>query len=271
MMMKTHKPPYAQAGFSVVELSVVLTIMALIVSTSMFVGASRIEAVRVSTTQERMDFIFRAIQSYVDQYGYVPCPANNRLSVTDNNFGDGEGSGGDVSTVPIVTSDCTAAGTSIDGSTNIMAGLLPTQQLGISPALAFDGWNRRFTYMVDADFTYTSESSGAGWVSVLDEGEIQVRYANEASLPIITSEAVVALVSHGNNGHGARTNKEGTAVVNSACGNAAEDQNALPIPGTPCGTVPTTIDSDIVQGLRTQDFDDMVDYRLRWQLNDNND
>lgn len=244
------------SGFSIVELSIVLTIIAFIATSALAVGASRVEAARVNSTNDRMDFIMKAFDLFVKRYGYLPCPADNDLPTTDADFGNGVGSGN--------PGPCAAANytdTVSSPATNVVIGGLPTQQLNISPSLAVDGWSRRFTYIMDQDLSVTSATVPLGWSDPGVVGEIVVK--NTASGGIdLTTEAVMVLISHGTNGFGAWKGKGGGQL--GTCSSVAdldERENMIFSGGGGCPE-----DANFVQKFRTSTFDDIIEYRVKWQF-----
>lgn len=257
---RTLNTEHRNGGFSIIELSIVLTIIAMIVATSLSVGASRIEAARAQSTQERMDFIMKAIQLYVNRFGYVPCPADNSLPVTDGNFGRGGGSGN--SATGCTDSNSSFTNTSVP-THEIHTGGVPWMHLNISPAITIDGWNRRFTYAVDEQLTWADgDPTNGGWDDPATTTDGEIRITRSSGGTNITANAAVVLISHGTNGHGAFPGKGGTRLDKGCTTDVDEDENTDLGVGVGCPAV----NDEFVQKFRTSTYDDMVEYRTKWQL-----
>ncbi len=253
-----------QSGFSMIELSVVLIVIGLIGIGSLVYSASSIESNRISETKDKMSHIFDVMALYAREYSQMPCPAGPDLLTTDNNFGIGVGTGVTFSS----PTTCTEADSSeiTGGARHLVGGSVPVRTLQISPTYILDAWGRRFSYIVDNDFTYsgTGVTGSGGWLdnSPINIGDIRIRNTSTGGINI-TSNAVVAIVSHGSNGHGAWIGKGGsTGRINTGCSvDTDEDENAAI--GGACGN----FDRDFIQKMgKTDTFDDIVEYRLKWQL-----
>lgn len=247
-------------GFTIVELAIVITIIAFLISMIVSTGAARIEAQRINITKERLAFLMNAITQYVRAYNHLPCPADGSLAFDEPAFGIGSGSNTD-------NGDCTAENAN-HGGTNVVIGMIPLETLGLSATIGVDGWDNRFTYVVDQDLTYVGEEvetedppergfSNNGNPATLPAhsdpgtlGEIAIR--NSAGGADFTSEAAVLILSHGPNGYGAWKGKGGSQI-NPTGGSAEEDEN-------------TDNDNIFVQTFRGGTFDDFILYKVKGQL-----
>jgi prepilin-type N-terminal cleavage/methylation domain-containing protein len=244
--MKRHLK-MQQGGFSLVEMSIVLVILAVVLSGLLPFITESMRAREQETTMERMKIIEDAMTAYALANGTLPCPANNTLAVDDANFG----------VASTDTADCTN-GSATDANSynnNTALGGVPTRTLAIADEYAFDGWGRRFTYKIHRN----------GLTGLSTAGGILVRdYANTISK---LSDALYALISHGPRGHGAwtrngvRYNPGGDSHVserlNCSCSNAVAD---------------TTNNNRIVQDFKRDSnavdeiFDDIVSFKTAAQV-----
>ena len=71
-------------GFSLLELSVVLVIVALLMGGSIVMGSNAVKAAQRVTTQERLATIQEALEAYRRTNGYLPCPVDRAQSPTGN-------------------------------------------------------------------------------------------------------------------------------------------------------------------------------------------
>lgn len=118
-----------QRGFSLIELAIALTIIALVLV--LFMGASGgfINARRGEVTATKLKVIESAIALYVAQNKRLPCPADGSIAMGANFSGVEQ----------IISGDCTG---------NQANGVVPALTLGMTEADVTDGWNNRITYRV---------------------------------------------------------------------------------------------------------------------------
>ena len=235
-------------GFTLLELTIVLAISGFMIAVSASTAMTRIEVQRIKSTNQRLDFIMKAIDQYVRTYGHLPCPADPTLTYTDTNLGNGTGTGG-TSNEPLCNAlnlrPLADAGV-IDNQ--ILMGAIPTIQLGIAPTLAIDGWDRKFSYVVDETLTMTGEAAtNTGYAG--NTGAITVENANGDAY---TNTAAVIVFSHGPVGIGAYPGSGGTSTIAGTPG-TEEAEN-------------TNQDDVFVQIFPTGTFDDIMEYRNQWQL-----
>jgi hypothetical protein len=104
-------------------------------------------------------------------------------------------------------------------------GVLPYRDLGLPRDAVLDGWGNYFSYRV------SNTGSGSNWTSLTGFNLISyttppdVITVNDAG-GVLSSKAVVVVISHGKNGFGAATTKGTTRMVPTA-GVATEDVNAV--------------------------------------------
>lgn len=208
-------------------------------------GVSRTEAVRVSATEQRIEKIKEALGAYLILNGFLPCPALGETAIGDANFGRSDSNAG-----------CTATQCTGGGCANIAVGVVPTATISLADEYMFDSWGRRITYAVDTRFTTSNGFSGTNSGDI----EIQDYNGNLRADPSSNAGAVMVVISHGSNGHGAWAKTGGTSRIDSGATGTAEQENAE----TPA--TQQSFDSIFVQSAKTSDFDDFVHYMLRWQI-----
>lgn len=271
-------------AFSLVELSVVLTIIGITLGAALSLATKITEEDRIETTGERLDAIEEALAVFVIENGRLPCPANGELkrdsvAVADANFGLEEiDNSGD----PAV---CDSATLINDGSyPNLFAGVVPTKTLGISDDLMEDGWGWRITYVVDDRFAnanaYHSQAIGrnddcddttsSDCFTYFDPsvGIITINDAATGTPGMRTDEAVMVLISHGKNGHGAFL-RHGSATRFDAGFDSGVDENESAEAENAAlgsGVDGEDFDNVFVQKDATGLFDDIVRYKLKWQV-----
>lgn len=141
--------PDSLGGFSLVQLSIVLTVISLLAASALPGGDAASAAKKNDITVQRMIAIEQALRGFRaglnattgaswagNQSGRIPCPADGTLDITHANFGkevDGPG--------------VCAAANFIAG--NVALGVVPVRTLQLPDEYALDGFGRRFSYVVD--------------------------------------------------------------------------------------------------------------------------
>jgi prepilin-type N-terminal cleavage/methylation domain-containing protein len=119
-------------GFSLIELSIVLIIIAVVIGLISFSIQARIEAARLYTTKERMELIANAIDAYYAQYGVLPCGAPS-VERDNENYGFSRNVDYDINQIDL----CDNGNFGRD---------VPFKVLGLDAATIADGWGNRFAY-----------------------------------------------------------------------------------------------------------------------------
>jgi prepilin-type N-terminal cleavage/methylation domain-containing protein len=181
-----------QAGFSLLEMSIVLAIVGLLLAGLLPSVSGQIEQQRRNETRKQLDEIKDALIGYAIVNGRLPCPA--LASAVTNTTSAGE-------------TDCTLA-------TGIIAtGVIPWVTLGTSET---DAWGRRFTYATTSTFITSN-------FTLASTGNLTVK--NSATGTSIASNMPAVLIAHGANGYGAYTT-QGTQLSVSSDPDEAENSNA---------------------------------------------
>lgn len=220
--MKQTKAHY-QKGYTLIELSISITIVALMISGGLTVYTKKQTSDRYRTTWEKIDQIEQAIEAFVLVEGYIPCPALGEEVETSATFG-----------VSAYTSP----------NCDNLTGMLPVRTLNVPDDLAYDGWQHKFTYVVATGMgnteDFADDINNLGDISVTDLVGNERTQLNQTS----AKGAAYVLVSHGPNALGAwLKNVAGTFTAPVA--GSFEEEN---------------IDGDfsLVQDERTDAFDDIT-------------
>lgn len=178
------------AGFSLVELAIVLLIVALLLGGVLPTLSGQIDQQRRSDTRKQMDEISAALVGYAasQQPPRLPCPAQPVLAT-------GTASAG--------IADCT-----------LTTGVVPWVTLGTSET---DAWGRRFTYSVSTAFTTSFTLTSTGNLNVLS-----VTGGNN-----IATNVPAVIISHGPNGRGAYT-PSGSLIAASSDPDETNNSNGTP-------------------------------------------
>jgi prepilin-type N-terminal cleavage/methylation domain-containing protein len=201
--MNRSRPQHA--GFSLVELTVVLVIVALLSSGLLLGLSAQRDVTSNQEVQRQLDSIKEALLAFAITNGRLPCPAIPTLPNTNANAGQEDR--------PNINTAC-----------NLTHGVLPWASLGLPE---IDPWGQRFTYFASAKFTqpiiapalasFTLETG----VPPDNSGTANVK-ATAASGSNIAADLAAVVVSHGPLGAGAYTT-DGSKLAVAA---SDEDENA---------------------------------------------
>ncbi len=132
------------SGFTLLELSIVLTIIAVMLGGAVAMFTAYSAKTTREDTDQRMRIVENALLNYRRANNRIPCPADITLATSVANFGI------EAATAGTCTGGTPAANFS---SGNSVAGGVPTKTLQLPDEYAFDSWGRRIMYAVDKRFT----------------------------------------------------------------------------------------------------------------------
>lgn len=274
---RRRRPDSASSGFTLLEISVVLVIIALITGMAVSSGISIVSSARFAATQKKMAAIDAALLQFRTYNNRLPCPGDLTLAPSSANYGIEAGAGTGTA-IATGTGVCTDTGMlpqatfTATNSTNTYGGVegsLPALTLGLPADMMYDGWGNLFRYAVDVTTTANGVFATLGTSCVA--GTIKVKDAAGNSR---STASIYALISHGANGHGAYT-KNGV-TMNAASTNANELVNChcnssgatTTSSGAQTSNPATYIQagSSLDSTTLTNAFDDIVTYKERWQM-----
>jgi type II secretory pathway pseudopilin PulG len=240
-------------GLSMLELSIVLALIAVISAMGMAAVPAMLESARRTATNNKLDALEDTLMAYRVANNRLPCPADASLPATDANYGFEAANPG----------RCTGgspAANRTDATNNVVEGAVPFRTLGIPEEFLVDGWGRRFAYAVNSNATDTDVMRH---MALTDSCRISVRDAAGSDR---TTGALYALVSFGPNGHGGSL---GTGQLMSAGSTNPDEQINCHCDATAAATAyaATYVQKDREDS--TDDsavFDDMVRFKERWQM-----
>lgn len=218
-------------GFTLVEISIVLAILALLIGGMLIPISAQIEQQKITDTQNSIDLVKEALTGYAVANGYLPCPA---ISATNG------------------SEDRTS------GACNKRTGFVPWVALG-TPQL--DSWGHLFRYRVSPNFSNANQS-----ISLTSSRDITIltRMPGAANLVALSNcnDIPAVVLSHGKDGFGA-TNAQGIAQVSPPAQNVDEITNTGgAVASPPCGASNYFVSRTQVSDSSTSGgaFDDIVDW-----------
>ncbi len=203
-------------AYTLVELSIVLTILAILAAGGLTIFSKKTEADLIKLTKDRMDAIERAILDYYQVNGYIPCPSDATQDQSSEIFGlHADGTFTPTDTYDTTNDRCYYfdACTSTNSTMMCDAGIPPVKLLNLPDEYALDGWGRRFTYRVSTKFgNYAdfSDQNSRGDISVVDTQGNELTDINRRA-PFNFGAAYV-LFSSGPNGYYAWQYDSGTSL-----------------------------------------------------------
>ncbi|MEZ5690762.1 MAG: prepilin-type N-terminal cleavage/methylation domain-containing protein [Rickettsiales bacterium] len=267
--MKSLHKNFNHKAFTLIELAVVLVIIGLISGSAFYLSRDIIESSKRVATENRLDTIEKALFTFWQKNGRLPCPADATLAKTDSNYG-----------VEAVNTNDTCEGftPAANFSTNSVykykaaEGAVPITTLGLPKDFIYDGWNRKVAYAVNPEFVITNAKGRILLKSSECVANTSIRI-KDASGAYRSNSAVYALISYGKNGHGAYP-KTGSTRYNSGSTNTDELANCH----CDSSAADTTYYGDYIQRSNNLNevtaanyFDDIVRYKERWQLTTDED
>lgn len=225
-------------GFSLIELSIVLIIIAVLIGLISFSIQTRIDAARLYTTKERMKLIANAIDAYYLQYGVLPCGAP---SVGRDEAYYGFSKNVDYDANPTALCDDDKFGRDV-----------PFKVLGLDAATIADGWGNRFAYFWTGNYAR---------INYVDDDAIADGTTNFLQLSNFSGgdeqDMAYVLLSLGANGYNAIDDKTNTRN-NTGAMRDPENSNAEAAADSSKPEPATNMHYN--DGV---DFDDIMVYRLK--------
>ncbi len=236
-----------KTAFSLIELSIVLTIIAVIISGSITISETAIKKARKENTIDKLKQIKEAINIYVYINKKLPCPASMHNITTDSQYASMAGSDGDCTAAGVINSSDTSADTLIYGA-------LPAKTLSLSSDLAQDDFDNKFSYIVVQDLTSQYLDSNNLGFEGTDDADMDLIIIKEGvSGSNITEKAAYIVISHGPNGLGAYNINSGSTQNAITAITSDEEDNIYK----------SNFDNIFITNSSNGDFDDIFIYNIR--------
>lgn len=239
-------------AYSLLELSIVIMIVSILMSGGLSAAISSAHHKKLKITEDRINIISKAMTAFLATNKRLPCPASPIVAKQISS---------DYGTEGTAAGDCTTSGGySSTSNTNIIYGMVPIRALGLESEMAEDGFESKFGYLVDNNFT---DSTSFGTASATGNIIIQNK-TGSATLQTITSDAIFVLISYGSNKSGAYDHNVNASVLtsqNTRSTDLGERENDID------GSSPTSFDNIIIsKSLDSDIFDDLVLSKTRDEI-----
>ena len=248
-----------RTGFTLLELSIVLTLIAIIIGGGLVTLNGSLQAKEFNATVARMDAIEKALVDYSVAFNRIPCPSDLAITATGANYGiEAANTGSCTGGTPAATFLATSG--TVEGG-------VPTRTLKLTDDYMFDGWGRKLRYAVDPAYTALSSlpiSASCSLNTTPNTTAITVSAASGTR----TSMAAYALISHGANGHGAYTSSGVALNAGSVNANELTNCHCTSSAAANATYTPSYIEmSPTIDSANALDnFDDIVTFKEAWQL-----
>ena len=205
--MQRRSFTHPTCAFSLIELSALLVVLALAMSSIISIKTSEVDRDTRVNSKSNIDRVYAALNAYAGRNGRLPCVASRTLAASDSNFGRE------------VLVDCTADTSTPAGTLRyetvassgiwVREGAVPVYDLLLPESMMFDEYGNRYSYAVIEKLTEASNYAAAS-------GALVVKDAADAD---ISTNAAFVVFSHGKDGKGAYRYGSGSLKV--ACGATA--------------------------------------------------
>lgn len=202
------------AGFSLIELAVLLVITGLLTSAALETYRSYSITKEINDTEVRRGLVQNALSQYVRFFGRLPCPADPDLPPDDGNAGVEicpDSPPAPYASVPYPNNGCAGEVCRVDGRRDtgadgnlvpdkVLHGAVPYVTIGLTLQDTIDGWGGKMTYAV-SEFLTDSGTYSDNWGTV----NKQIKQSGTGSIidgsPV--GENLLVIVSHGPDRKGA--------------------------------------------------------------------
>jgi type II secretory pathway pseudopilin PulG len=231
-------------AFSLIELSVILTIIAIIISSLLTIILAEEELERTTRTYEKMEITYDKIKLFIAQQGRLPCPSDPALLTDDTEYG---------------AENCEDIFMCDDNNCNsviIYQGSIPVETLGLEDDFIYDEFGYKFSYIVAIRDTIYGNNIFSSWGINNNNNEIELTNINNG----FAKPSSLLIISHGENGNGAFY-KNKIQILETE--NEEEISNS-----SHDGVVTIKPDNDFYYGAKTENFDDIVFFKSKEELID---
>jgi len=187
-------PLRKHSGFSLIELTIVLVIVALLSSGLILGITAQRDAIANQDAQHQLDTAREALLGFAITNGRLPCPATPTLPSADANAGK---------------ENCSS-----------QHGVLPWATLALPET---DPWGQRLTYYANSNFTATIAAGATAAFTLDTAGNASIKESLSAGNDLASALPAV-IVSHGSRGAGAYQNSG--SQISGAVGEEAENSDA---------------------------------------------
>lgn len=240
------------AGFSLIEISVVMAILSVVAVMGLQGVATFMGRTAYKTTSERLDVIQTALMKYRKVYGYLPCPANPSDTLASPSYGKETRSSGTCTQPELVT--------------GVRFGDVPVRDLNLPLSYIKDGYGQKFRYIVTTGLTTATGFVANSAAIKIRTGKLQQPCSTVCQE--LTTRAAFVIFSHGSDMRGAGSKR---CINGTLDDNSIDSANCRLLSGqsVAAGSIPldTFYDSRFNSGsVEDMHFDDILVWKGKGQL-----
>jgi prepilin-type N-terminal cleavage/methylation domain-containing protein len=234
------------SGFTLLELTVVLTIASIVLALGISAVGKVLQSKGDNLAEEHMDKVRTALERYKAGNGRYPCPAPINFQITADDFGQEASFASPVGNVcyrspSVAYNNAQTLGTEgfvrvFDASAttdaqkwnkSVIIGAIPVQELGIDKKYATDKWGNKLVYAVTEKLA--ADTSGST-TSARDDATPYIPTLPSLSLPVLGApggaDRLGAIVITDTVGNHIAPNADYVVISNGADGNGSFNANA---------------------------------------------
>jgi len=220
------KQSKSEQGFAFVVISAMAMVFAITTYSLVLENSSLSNLNKVKETKEKLQTLEEALQAFVLEHRYLPCPAPLNVTQSNSLYGkDGRTE---------VTLKCSESSLDTDGVKSYTAtdespiyyGAVPTKTLGLSNDEGIDAWGSKIVYVVDDNYTIATDSDNdSGLLYYISE---DLGSSENGGISVNSNDYVYLLLSYGKDRTGAYS-ANGTMIskVSSGSENQLSSYNTL--------------------------------------------
>lgn len=192
------------AGFSLVELSVVVVIISIVAVAGLEGMAMYMDKTAYDVTKEKLAAIDKALADYRRVYRRLPCPALQTIGPTNTCYGKSiDGSAG-ASTCNNNAGTCSASVIDVASTTDdLYYGDVPVRDLGLPMSYMIDGYGAKMRYVVTQKHVTTATYDTASDALQIRSGKLDTNCGSAGNRCQSRGSAAYAVISMGKNLRGA--------------------------------------------------------------------
>jgi len=241
----------AKSAYTLLELSIVIAIMAVMMTGAIGISVSTFNNTKKIATEMRLRQLYDAVGKFLLINKRMPCPARLDLTINDNGYGEevGNGSG---------CSDFTGVYQGVNS--NHFYGMIPMKSLGLPLEFSRDEYGSKISFIVDDRFTRSFQdvpnfaNPSFGTVSAYDTA-FNIQEKPPSAGKTNSAGAIMIILSHGKNKFGAFNDNATTQNI------APTDVDEL------SNAYSANFDNNFIfKSLNSEIFDDIMIYKTRNQL-----
>ena len=246
-----------KTAYSLLELSIVILIIAILISGAMSMSVGTLNNAKNKATQEKIAEIYKSLGNFLLANKRLPCPASlKKLKNTDSDYG-----------AEVV--NCSGAGVyQSTTSSNLIYGAVPIKALGLSNEMAEDAYENKIIYLIDKRFSVGAEAilnfSNNTFATATSNNIITVKEKPAGVEQIASPDAMILLISLGANKSGAFNSNANSQNTRSSDIDEMNNDITSFSDGNPSTA---SFDNVIIASSENSEiFDDIVFFKTRNQI-----